>query len=196
MLANGFERRSYANADEHPFGPHSPLHEQFLNELARMKNSEKKLTLALPLVAAAASAQNLKELVESHLIATKGHAETIEQIEARLGEKLPRKSSSAMSKLIKQVVKLMARKRKSPQRDHALIAAAQKIEHYEIAAYGTLCAWAKELGCRHELAQLKSILDQEKLADTLLTAAAQSENPLPELARRVVVRKLKKMAAA
>src|SRR3954470_16282095 len=154
------------------------LHELFLNELARMKSSEKKLALALPLVRAAAQAANLKELVKVHLKETKGHADTIEQIAETLDEKLPHKSSTAMTGLLKEVVKLMASERKSRERDNALIASAQKIEHYEISAYGTLCSWAKRMGYGLELAQLKSILDQEKLADALLSDLATSGAPL------------------
>jgi ferritin-like metal-binding protein YciE len=69
--------------------------------------------------------------------------------------------------------------------DDALIAAGRKIEHYEIASYGTLCRWAKELGYTHELTQLLSILSQEKLADALLARLAEGAGPLKELVKEV-----------
>lgn len=171
------------------------LYADFLNELGRMKNAEEKLALALPLIAKAAHAVNLKQLVEAHRKETKGHAETIQTIADNLGEDLPRQTSHAMNGLIEGSVKTLAREFASPALDQALIGAAQKIEHFEIAAYGTLCAWAEQMDLPHAFALLKSILDQEKLADALLTEVAKGPTPLSELVVQSTVRKLKRVPA-
>jgi ferritin-like metal-binding protein YciE len=162
-----------------------PLRKLFIDQLADMHDAEKKSAKAIFLMAKAAHSEDLKALLEVHMKETKGHAETIEEIAASLEEKLPKKTCKAMKGLIAEGVVLMLEKMTSPVLDIALIAAAQKIEHYEMASYGTLCAWARQLGYTHELAQLKSILSQEELADTLLTGVALGTAPLKELVGRV-----------
>jgi len=172
------------------------LYVDFLEELGRMKDAEQKLALALPLVAKAAHARNLRELVEAHREETKGHAKSIQLIADTLGEKLPQKASHAMNGFLEGTVKTLVREIASPDLDQSLIAAAQKIEHFEIAAYGTLCAWAKQLDHPHEFALLNSILNQEKLADALLTEVAKGPTPLSELVMQSTVRKLQRVAEA
>lgn len=169
---------------------HAGLHRLFLSELAIMYHSEKQLVLALPVIAKAAKSDDLKTLLEAHLKETKGHVDCIEQIAARLDE-LPDKKSEAMTGLIKDAVALVAREILSAHRDDAIIAAAQTIEHYEIASYGTLCAWARRLGYTHEMALLTSTLEQEKLASTLLMAVGKGTVPLPELVKKVSLKKVK-----
>jgi ferritin-like metal-binding protein YciE len=162
-----------------------PLRKLFIDQLADMHDAEKRLAKAIFLMAKAARSKDLKALLQVHMEETKGHAETIEEIAATLEEKLPRKTCHAMKGLIAEGVELMLEKIASPALDTALIAAAQKIEHYEMASYGTLCAWARQLGFMHEFAQLKSILSQEELADALLTGVALHQAPLKELVGRV-----------
>jgi ferritin-like metal-binding protein YciE len=160
---------------------HTALRELFLAQLADMYDAEKKLTRALPLVAKAANGGDLKALLEVHLGETKGHVETIESIAEGLEVELPRKSCHAMTGLIKETVGLLIKEFRSTALDAAVISAGQKIEHYEIASYGTLCAWARVLALQHEYALLESILDQEKNADYLLTGVAKGNVPLKEL---------------
>src|SRR6185437_11677446 len=161
------------------------LDKLFISQLADMHSAEKMLSKALILIAKAARSQDLKELLELHQQETKGHADTIEQIAASLAVKLPRKTCHAMKGLIEEGVIGMLKNIKSSVLDTALIAVGCKIEHYEIASYGTLCRWAKELGYARELALLVSILNQERLADTLLVELSQGAGPLPEVVRRV-----------
>ncbi|HEY3861549.1 MAG TPA: DUF892 family protein [Verrucomicrobiae bacterium] len=165
------------------------LRDLFLKELAEMYDAEKNLALALRVVEKAARAPDLKKLVEVHLKETQGHAETIKMVAESLGEELPKRTCKAMRKLIAETVTTLAKNAVSPIRDLALIAAAQKIEHYEIAAYGTLCAWAKELGHTSELALLVSTLQQEKTADELLTGVALALGSLGELINKHVLEK-------
>jgi ferritin-like metal-binding protein YciE len=161
----------------------------FLEELARMHDAEKSLAMALPIVAKAAHSGDFKKLVEIHLKETEGHARTIEMVAEALGATLPKKTCKAMHALIKDVVKALAKHALSPHRDIALIAGAQKIEHYEIAAYGTLCAWARELGHTPQLALLISTLQQEKTADELLTGLALGSGSLADLINKHVLDK-------
>lgn len=157
----------------------------FLNQLAEMRDAESKLAKALPLVGKAAKSEELKEVVAIHTMETKGHVECIDQVADSLGRKLPKVKSAAMNGLIKETAALILKNHASTYLDDILIAAAQRIEHFEIASYGTLCAWARKLGYVHEYALLTSNLDQEKLADALLAGLAAHSAPLPELIRRI-----------
>ena len=94
-----------------------------------------------------------------------------------------------MESLIKEGVTSVVKNVASPCRDIALIAAAQKIEHYEIASYGTLCSWANKMGYTHELAQLASTLQQEKTADALLTGVARGSAPLQQVVEGISLHK-------
>jgi ferritin-like metal-binding protein YciE len=174
----------------------SPLHELFLSELANMHSGEKQLARALPLMAKAADSEDLQALLETHQKETKGHAEAIEDIAESLGAKLPHKTCYAIRGLIEEGVLGMVKNIKSPVLDAALITAGRKIEQYEIASYGTLCRWAKEMGYEHELAVLVSILNQEKLADTLLAELFKGAGPLKEVVRQVSQKKIQAAVAA
>lgn len=169
------------------------LHRLFLEELAIMKDAESQLAKALFLLEKAAKSADLKKLIEIHLKETEGHEKSIDEIARTLDVELPKKSCKTMKRLIKSAIALLAGEIGSDVRDAALIAAAQKVEHYEIATYGTLCSWAKRMGHEHALAVLLSILNQEKLADKLLTGVAEGTKPLGKLIEEV---SLKKVAAA
>jgi ferritin-like metal-binding protein YciE len=162
-----------------------PLRKLFLLELADMHSSETQLSKALILITKAARSKDLKALLKMHQRETAGHAATIEEIAESLEVKLPRKTCHAMRGILKEAVAGLLSNLTSSTRDAALIAAGRKIEHYEIASYGTLSRWAKELGYTHELAQLLSILTQEKLADALLARLAEGAGPLEELVKEV-----------
>jgi len=173
-----------------------PLHQLFLSELANMYSAETQLAKALPLMAKAAQSEDLKELLETHLEETTGHAYAAEQIADSLGVRLRKKTSYGMRGLLREGVVATLKNIKSPVLDAALIAAARKIEHYEIASYGTLCRWAREMGYLHELAILISTLNQEKLAHTLLTELAEGAGPLKEVVRHASQRKIRAAVAA
>jgi ferritin-like metal-binding protein YciE len=151
------------------------LHELFLEELADVYDAEKQLTKALPKLAKAAQSVDLRSAFESHLEETKNHVTRLEQIAESLGERLPGKPCKAMQGLIEEGSDLIEEENGSSALDAGLIAAAQKVEHYEIASYGSLAAWAKEMGHEKELSLLQETLDEEKAADMKLTDIAETE---------------------
>jgi ferritin-like metal-binding protein YciE len=163
--------------------------ESFLDQLAEMHTSEKELTLALPLIVKAAKSKDLKELLKIHLTETKGHVKTIEAVAEFLKVKLPKKSCKPMTRLIEEGVKVIAKRLVSHEQDAALIAVGQKIEQFEIAAYTTLCAQAKEMEHTHVVALLTSTLGQEKLANELLGGLAKGGVPLKKLIEQVSLKK-------
>ena len=150
------------------------LQELFLDELADVLNAEQQLLKALPKMAKAAEAAELREAFESHLQETEGHVTRLEEVAEGLGEKLKKKTCAAMKGLIEEARDLMQEQKDSSALDAALIAAAQKVEHYEIASYGTLCAWAKQMGHDEAAQILGETLEEEKAADEKLTSIAES----------------------
>jgi ferritin-like metal-binding protein YciE len=159
-------------------GVSEDLHELFLDELADVYDAEKQLTKALPKMAKAAQNDELREAFESHLEETENHVSRLEQVAESLGEKLKRKTCKAMQGLVEEGSEIIKENKDSSALDAGLIAAAQKVEHYEIASYGTLCAWAKEMGHTDELELLEATLEEEKAADSKLTEIGQnSANP-------------------
>lgn len=165
------------------------LAEPFLNQLAVMLSAEKQLTKAIPILIKAARSNDLKELLKLHLEETKGHVKTIQDVADSLGKKIKRKHCRAMTALIEETVMSLTMHLTSEVRDALLIAAGRKVEHYEIASYGTLCSWAKQQECSHELALLLSVLRQEKLADALLEKLSTHEALLATLIENVSLRK-------
>ncbi len=153
---------------------HSALHELFLDELADIYDAEERLTEALLEMAKAAESDDLREAIESHLEETEGHLSRIKQIAEDLGESLILNTCEAMKGLIKEGEKLVKEHKNSPALDAAIIAAAQKVEHYEIATYGTLCAWAEQLGLGQALKLLQETLYEERAADDKFTTVAES----------------------
>jgi len=159
----------------------SDLHELFLDELADIYNAEQQLTKALPKMANAAQSDELREAFEAHLAETEGHLSRLEEVAESLGEKLKRKTCAAMKGLVEEAQELMKEQKGKSSLDAALIAAAQKVEHYEIASYGTVCAWAKQMGHDSEAETLEETLSEEKAADEKLTSIAEeSVNALGE----------------
>jgi ferritin-like metal-binding protein YciE len=155
-------------------GMDNDLHQLFLDELADVYNAEQQLTKALPRMAKAAESDELRELFETHLSETEEHVSRLEQVVDGLGEKLKRKTCEAMKGLVTEAQTLMKEQKGSSALDAALISAAQKVEHYEIASYGTLCTWAKQMGHDDALQMLKETLGEEKSADEKLTDVAES----------------------
>ena len=150
------------------------LHELFVDELADVYSAEQQLTKALPKMAKACESDELREAFESHLEETEEHVSRLEQVAKALDEKLKRKTCKAMKGLVEEAQELMKEQKDSSALDAALIAAAQKVEHYEIATYGTLCAWAKQMGHEEAVELLESTLEEERAADEKLTEIAES----------------------
>jgi ferritin-like metal-binding protein YciE len=155
-------------------GMNNDLHELFLDELADVHNAEQQLTKALPKMAKAAESDELRDAFESHLAQTEEHVSRIEEVVEGLGEKLKRKTCKAMKGLVEEAQELMKEEKDSSALDAALIAAAQKVEHYEIASYGTLCAWAEQMGHNDAVKTLKKTLKEENETDEKLTSIAES----------------------
>jgi ferritin-like metal-binding protein YciE len=150
------------------------LHRLFLEELADIYNAEQQLTKALPKMAKTAECEELREAFEQHLDETEEHVSRLEQVTRQLGESLKRKTCQAMKGLIEESEELIKEEKDSSALDAALIAAAQKVEHYEIASYGTLVAWAEQMGHDEAVDLLEETLDEEKSADEKLTSVAES----------------------
>lgn len=150
------------------------LQELFLDELADLLSAENQLVKALPKMIKAANAEDLRSAIESHLEETKGHVTRLEEAASTLGEKLKSKKCAAMEGLLKEASELLEEQKGKSSLDAAIIAAAQKVEHYEIASYGTVCAWADQLGHSEVGDLLRQTLEEESAADEKLTDIAES----------------------
>lgn len=155
------------------------LQDLFIHELSDVYSAEKQLTRALPRLARAATDPKLAEAFQTHLEETQGQVERIDRlVEQAEGLRLKRVKCLAMEGLVEEGREIIEEVEKGPVRDAALIAAAQKVEHYEIASYGTLCTYAKLLGLDDALKLLKETLAEEKATDDKLSALAQSQTNL------------------
>jgi ferritin-like metal-binding protein YciE len=151
----------------------STLEDLFVNELRDLYNAENQMVKALPKMAKAASSPELRQGFEEHLKQTRHHVERLEQVFEQLGAKARGKKCQAKEGLIEEGKELMSEDAEPPVLDAGLIAAAQKVEHYEIAGYGTVRTWAEQLG-HHEAAELlQQTLDEEKQTDEKLTRLAE-----------------------
>lgn len=148
------------------------LQDLFIHELSDIYSTEKQLTRALPKMARAASEAKLAEAFTAHLEETRGQVERIDKIVEATGLRLKRVKCAAMEGLVEEGRDVIEEVEKGPVLDAALIASAQKVEHYEIASYGTLCTFAKQLGHGDALALLKETLAEEKAADEKLNTLA------------------------
>lgn len=151
------------------------MHDAFVHELSDMNNAEKQLTKALPKMAKAASNEKLSQAFETHLKETEGQIKLIEKVVKLCKIKLNREKCDAMEGLIKEGSQVIKEVDEGPVRDAMLIAAAQKVEHYEIASYGCLVAAAEQLGFPEAAELLEQILDQEKQTDQKLNQLAMNE---------------------
>ena len=148
------------------------MQELFLDELRDLYDAEKQLTKALPEMADAASTEELRSAFEDHLEQTRGHVQRLEQIFEELGEKSSGKKCAAMAGLIKEGNEVVDESDESVVRDAGLIAAAQKVEHYEMSGYGSARTHAQLLGNKRAATLLKETLDEEKAADAKLNEIA------------------------
>jgi ferritin-like metal-binding protein YciE len=152
------------------------LEDLFLHELKDILDAERQITKALPKMIKAAENEDLKSAFEDHLAVTEEQVGRLETIFESL-DKAPRgKHCSGMEGLLKEGDEMIKEEDKSSQLDAAMICAAQKVEHYEIASYGTLVEWAKLLGMDHAVELLHTTLDEEKQTDEKLTQIASEIN--------------------
>jgi ferritin-like metal-binding protein YciE len=150
------------------------LHDAFLDELRDAYDAEKQLTKALPKLAKAATSEVLRDAFQAHLEETRGHVERLEQIMEGLGEKVRGKHCDGIEGIIEEGKSMMEEDFDETTMDACLIAAGQRAEHYEMAAYGTMVAWAKAMGHTDAAELLQQTLDEEKAADEKLTSLAES----------------------
>lgn len=151
------------------------LQDLFIHELSDVYSAEKQLTRALPKMARAASNPELVTAFETHLEETRGQIERIDKLVEASDLRLKRIKCVAMEGLVEEGKEVIEEIDKGPVLDAALVAAAQKVEHYEIASYGTLCALAKHLGQTEALRLLQETLEEEKATDKKLTVFAESK---------------------
>jgi ferritin-like metal-binding protein YciE len=149
------------------------LHDAFLDELKDCYDAEKQLTKALPKLAKAATSAALRDAFESHLEETRGHIERLEQVFELLGEKAKGKHCDGIAGIIEEGSSTMSEDFDDATMDACLIASGQRAEHYEMAAYGTLMAWAKAMGHDEVVGLLEETLEEEKAADEKLTSLAE-----------------------
>jgi ferritin-like metal-binding protein YciE len=155
------------------------IEDVFIHLLSDTYSAEKQLTRALKKLAREASSETLSAAFAHHLEETQGQIERLDQIvERESSVKIKRMKCIAMEGLIEEANEVIESTEKDTVRDAALIAAAQKVEHYEIASYGTLVTLAEQLGLKHAVKLLSATLEEEKATDTKLTDLAVSNiNP-------------------
>jgi len=149
------------------------LHDAFIDELRDAYHAEKQVTKALPKMIKAASSDELREAFENHLEETKGQIARLEEVFASLDEKVKAKKCDGMAGILEEGKSAMEEDFDDLTMDATLIASAQRVEHYEMAAYGTLVAWAEAMGHTEAAELLQATLDEEKAADEKLTEIAQ-----------------------
>jgi ferritin-like metal-binding protein YciE len=149
------------------------LHDAFLDELRDAYDAEKQITKALPKMAKAASSPELRAAFQSHLEETRGQIQRLEQVFATLDEKVRGKHCDGMEGIIEEGKSAMEEDFDDSTMDACLIASAQRVEHYEIAAYGTLIAWAQAMGHDEAADLLQQTLDEEKATDEKLTSLGE-----------------------
>jgi ferritin-like metal-binding protein YciE len=155
----------------------SSLQDLYLDELRDLYNAETQLVKALPKMAKAASNDQLRAAFQEHLRQTSEHVSRLEQIFEQLGEKATGKKCLGMEGLVKEGSETMKEDYSDEVKDAAIIGAAQRVEHYEMAGYGTVRAFAELLGETEHVSLLEKTLEEEKQADQKLTELAEELNP-------------------
>ena len=149
------------------------LEDLFVETLKDIYYAEKKLVRTLPKMAKKAVSRQLKEAIQSHLTETEGHVERLEEVFAAMDKKPMAKKCEALDGLVKEADEVLAEIEDARTLDAAIISSAQTVEHYEIARYGTLVCWARELGMEEAESLLQATLDEEKAADEKLSGLAE-----------------------
>jgi ferritin-like metal-binding protein YciE len=150
------------------------LEDLLQDELKDIYDAEKQLTKALPKLVKKAANEELKEAFEAHLQETEGHIERLELVFRQMDMPVRGKKCEGMQHLIAEGNEMIGECEDDDTRDAVMIAAAQKVEHYEIASYGTMRTWANVLGKSEIAGILEEILEEEKAADMKLTGIAES----------------------
>jgi len=149
------------------------LQKLYTDELRDLYNAENQLVKALPKMAKAASSEDLKDAFEKHLEQTKGHVKRLEQVFDALGEKPKGKTCRAMKGLIEEGSEILKEEGEESILDAGIIVAAQKVEHYEIASYGSVRTFAHLLGQNKAAELLQTTLDEESETNELLNRLAE-----------------------
>lgn len=152
------------------------LNQLFLSELSDVYSAESQLLKALPKMVKAAQSPQLRDALSLHLSQTEQHVERVKQVFELFGKPARAKKCEAMEGLIEEAKDEMSDNKGTVALDAAIIGAAQKVEHYEIASYGTLCTWAKQLGNEQAVQLLKQTLSEEETADKKLSELATQAN--------------------
>jgi len=152
------------------------LSELYIDQLRDLYDAENQLIKALPRMAKEASSDELRQAVEEHLEQTRGQAERLEQIFEQLGEKPKGKKCKGMQGVIEEGKETLEEDMEEDTKDAAIIAAAQRVEHYEIAGYGTARTYANLLGENEAAELLEETLNEEKETDQKLTQLAEEIN--------------------
>jgi ferritin-like metal-binding protein YciE len=150
------------------------LEELFHDTLKDIYFAEKKILTALPKMAKAAQNEELKAVFEKHEAETEDQVGRLEQVFAAIDKKPQGKTCAAIVGITDEGAEIMKEYKGSPALDAGLLAAAQAVEHYEISRYGTLIAWAEELGLEDAVSLLQETLEEEKTTDETLTDIAKS----------------------
>jgi len=154
------------------------LQDLLVEQLQDLYDAEQQLTEALPKMAKAANNSQLQQAFTSHLTETKGHVDRLAQVFQMMGEKATRKTCKAMKGLIEEGSEVIKENAAPEVKDAALIAAGNRVEHYEMAAYGTVRTFADQLGFSDAARLLQQTLDEEAAADQKLTQIAETRvNP-------------------
>jgi ferritin-like metal-binding protein YciE len=154
----------------------STLKDLFLAELEDMYDAEHRITKALPKMIEAATCNELKSALQKHLKETEGQIQKLDEVFKAFGAKPQAAKCPAMIGILQEGEEIVAKNKKSTTINAAIISAAQKVEHYEIASYGTLRSWAGILGNSEAANLLEEIEDEEKQADDTLNELAESKN--------------------
>jgi ferritin-like metal-binding protein YciE len=172
--ADGVKKSSVKLSKNTDTDSESGLRQLFVDELKDIYWAEKALTKALPKMSKKATSEELQNSLEDHLKVTEDQVTRLEQVFGLLNIKPQAKKCEAMSGLIKEAEQIMSETEEGVVRDAGIISAAQKVEHYEIATYGTLCAFAKTLGESEAADLLAQTLGEEKDADETLSQIAET----------------------
>jgi ferritin-like metal-binding protein YciE len=148
------------------------LHDLYLSELSDLYSAEKQIVKALPTMIEKAESAELRQALEDHLEETKGHVERLEQVFEMHGESPARQKCKGMQGVLQEGDELVGKDAAPAVRDAAILSAAQRVEHYEMAGYGTVRTWAQQLGHGKAAAILQETLDEEGAADEKLTGIA------------------------
>ena len=150
------------------------LHDAFMDELRDLYDAERQLTKALPKLAKASSNPELRTAFETHLEETRGHVDRLAEVFSSLDEKVRGKHCDGIAGIIEEGKSIMEEDFDESTMDACLIAAGQRAEHYEMAAYGTLVAWARVMGHDEAASLLQQTLDEEKKTDAALNKLAEA----------------------